>query len=122
MMGAHNWTAAAVVIVGSILLFGALELVVKLLAPEEPQDPRLGVAAFWVWVASVAVATYAAIPLFDAAGGPLETVSAAIGVIGWLGWKLGVNDGWEDSPREREEIWATTVGTFLGIVGRNIIK
>ncbi|MET0551658.1 MAG: hypothetical protein ABW221_01380 [Vicinamibacteria bacterium] len=122
MMGGHNWTAAAVVVIGSVLLFGALEWVVTLLAPPEPDDPRLGVAAFWVWACSLALATCFAIPFFEAADGPLEVLSLTSGVIGWLGWKLGVNDGWEDSPREREEIWATSVGAVIGIIARDLIK
>jgi hypothetical protein len=121
-MSLHSWTVAAVVLLGSVLLFGALEWIARLLAPSEAQDPRLGVAAFWVWVCSVALATYLATPSFEAADGPLEVLSLAIGVAGWLGWKLGVNEGWEDSPREREEIWATTVGTIISIFGRELIK
>jgi hypothetical protein len=121
-MSVHNLTAAAVVVLGSVLLLGALEWVARLLAPSEAQDPRLGAVAFWVWVCSLALATYLAVPFFEAADGPLEVLSLTLGIIGWLGWKLGVSEGWEDSPREREEIWATTVGTIIGIVVRELMK
>jgi hypothetical protein len=117
-MGPQNWSAAVVVVVGSAILFGGLEWITRLLAPSETEDPRLGTTVFWVWVCALALATYFAIPILEAADGPLEALSLAFGVIGWLGWKLGVDDGWEDSPREREQIWATTVGTFIGIAVR----
>ena len=117
-MGAQNWAAAVAVVVGSAILFGGLESVTRVLGPPETQDPRLGTTVFWVWVSAFALATYFAIPFFEAADGPLEALSLAFAVIGWLGWKLGVNEGWEDSPREREQIWATTVGTFIGIAAR----
>jgi hypothetical protein len=121
-MSAHNWAAAVVVVLGSVLLFGALEWVARLLAPSEGNDPRLGVGAFWVWVCSLAAATYFAVPVFEAADGPLELLSLTIGIIGWQAWKLGVNEAWEDSPRELEEIWATTIGAVIGILGRELIR
>jgi hypothetical protein len=115
---ALNWSAAVVVVVGTAIVFGGLEAFARAMAPPESEDPRLGATVFWVWACALAVATYFGIPFLEAADGPLEALSLAFGVIGWTGWKLGVNDGWEDSPREREQIWATTVGTFVGIAAR----
>lgn len=121
-MSLRSLTAAAVVVVGSVIVFAGLEAAMRFLAPPEAQDPRLGLVAFWVWVGCLAVTTYFAVPFFAAAEGPLDALARALGIIGWLAWKLGFNDGWEDSPREREQLWATAVAMAIGLAGREFIR
>jgi hypothetical protein len=115
-MTGHNLGPALLVLVGAAVVFGALEQVVKVLAKPEREDPRLGVAAFWVWTFSVAALTCAVGPYMTSPNPSLEWLIWGMGAIGWLAWKLGLNDEWETTARDREEIWASTIGTILGVV------
>ena len=102
--------ASLLVLLAAGLLLASLEWVVSKLAPAETEDPRLGALAFWVWVAATGSLTYVGLPYVGRINPRLEALLWACGALGWLAWKLGLGDGWEDSPRDREEIWATTVG------------
>ena len=98
------------------IVMSVLELAVRHLSPPEAEDPRLGVLVFWLWVAMVAATIYGLWPFLDRSERLLDRVFFGVGVLGWLGWKLGVTGSWEDTPREREEVWAMTVGTTVGCV------
>ena len=76
---------------------------------------------FWSWVAIIAAVTFATAPYLDAAR-PLDYVFGALGLLGWLAWKLGLNDSWEDTARDREQIWATTVGALVAVIARDVLS
>jgi hypothetical protein len=111
-----EWASTVVVVVAFVAAMGFLELVVRYLSPAPSEDPRLGATAFWIWVVAVGAVTYLLWPSLERSERLLDRIVFGIGVVGWLAWKLGVGGSWEDTPREREEIWATTVGTFAGMV------
>src|SRR5687768_15248645 len=111
----RGWASALTIVTSLSVAMGLLEWLSRVLAPPPTEDPRLGPLMFWIWVAVVAGVTYALSTYMDDAA-PLELVSWGLWVLGWLAWKLGLNDSWEDTPREREEIWATTVGVILALV------
>jgi hypothetical protein len=90
-----------------------LELVARALAPPKPDDPRLGIVVFWLWVFIVGIVTYAVWPLFDVADRLVDRVVFAIWAGGWIAWKFGWG-AWQETPREKEEAWATAVGAYAG--------
>ncbi len=98
-----------------VVIFAAMvtgqQAVERYLAPDERQDPRLGVAAFWAWVIVTGLATHLVSPLFDR-GTWAERVLAVVGLVCWVAWKLGFLQEDRDRPREHEEIWASTVGVL----------
>jgi hypothetical protein len=116
MSGILTSPAASALLVFAVfaIVMAVLELAVRYLSPPEAEDPRLGVLVFWLWVAMVAAMTYGLWPFLERSERLLDRVFFGVSVVGWLGWKLGVAGSWEDSPREREEIWAMTVGTTAG--------
>lgn len=115
-MTGHSLGSALLVVATAAAVFGGLEQVVRLLAKPEYEDPRLGVAAFWVWTLSVAALTYGVSPCMIGPHPSLEWLIWGLGAVGWLAWKLRLNDKWQTTARNRVEIWATMVGTILGVV------
>lgn len=88
------------------------------MAPPKKDDPRLGYFAFWLWVLGVAGVTYALWPLFEIADRPLNRFFFVVWAAAWLAWKFGLVSDWDDTPREKEEAWATGVGVFIAGFGR----
>ena len=92
----------------------ALELVVRHLSPREVDDPPLGPVAFWLWVLLIPSMTYALWPFLERGERVLDRLAFRVRMVGWLASKLGVTGSWKDSPREPEQVWATTDGTLVG--------
>jgi hypothetical protein len=111
-----DWTSAIVVLVAFTAVMGALEMLARRVAPPSRDDPRLGARVFWVWAVAMAIMTYGLWPFLESSGRALERIALAVGVLLWLAWKLAANRSGDGSPREREEIWASTVGTMLGCI------
>jgi hypothetical protein len=116
-----GWLASVVVLASFAVTMTVLELMTRGLSPPPERDPRLGTVMFWAWVAVIAAVTYAIAPYMDAAR-PLDSLLEAAGLLGWLAWKLGINESWEDTPRDREQIWATTIGVLVALVAREVLS
>lgn len=117
----REWLASVVVLASFAVTMAVLELLTRGLSPPPERDPRLGTVMFWAWVAVIATVTYVIAPYMDDAR-PLDYVFGAVGLLGWLAWKLGFNDSWEDTPRDREQMWATTIGVLVAVVARDVLS
>jgi hypothetical protein len=104
------------------VVLGILGWVAGRVVPAKPEDPRLGAAMFWIWVCGVASLTYVLDPALSRGNRRVELAIWGIGALGWVGWKLGILREWEDSARDREEMWATTVGVVLGLIVRDLVR
>jgi hypothetical protein len=123
MVGSElGFGASLLVLLVCGVVLAALDWLAERVVPPKPDDPRLGIAMFWIWVASVGALIYVLDPALSRANRRLDLLIWSIGALGWVGWKLGILKKWENSARDREEAWATGVGVILGLIVRDVLR
>jgi hypothetical protein len=99
-----------------VLLTGALEVIARIFSPPPKEDPRLGVIGFWASVAVAACATPILGPLLERPGNWLDRMVALAWACMWVAWKTGLLREPKESQRDHEQMWALTVGCFVGFL------